>query len=295
MRHRLAIVTLALVCVAGLSSTADAKRRPPPTIVGAPTVGVQLAANVATASRRVLTIQWMRCAGAPSTRGSCRANRRIARGMSYTTRSSDVGSYLRIRVRLKAAGAGRRGRIVTSRWVGPIREPADAARLPQAGEDAFGLPAGVSGGRRDIALAYGAAHTLLDADVHGVIEESWSIRLDDYVANANALVAAIDPFAELDPGMRWLRFRVTLSNTGDGVQTGGTDNVVLFTSDGDFYSSTQLIGDGAELGTSKLVEPGATITGYIYFQIPVTEPADGPVAFSFFGKWERNGRYLALH
>jgi hypothetical protein len=77
-------------------------------------------------------------------------------------------------------------------------------------------------------------------------------------------------------GAQFLRVGVTIANTGTSVYTVYFTNLLLETSDKTRHDVTLLINKGNStdrLATTKL-DPGGTLTGALYFEVPATETAE---------------------
>lgn len=109
------------------------------------------------------------------------------------------------------------------------------------------------------------------------VAAGWNLKVNSAELDANATVAAVNQFFTPDPGNQYVLVNVTITNTSDQPDEPWVNlKVSLLPPSGVSQDPEFLIGLPGELDTMAQLQPGASLTGVVPFQVPSSE-IDGTV------------------
>lgn len=104
------------------------------------------------------------------------------------------------------------------------------------------------------------------------VAAGWNLKVNSAELDANATVAAVNEFFTPDPGNQYVLVNVTLTNTSDQPDEPWINlKVSLLSPSGVAQDPEILIGLPNEIDTMAQLQPGASLTGDVPFQVPSAE------------------------
>lgn len=109
------------------------------------------------------------------------------------------------------------------------------------------------------------------------VAAGWNMKVNSAELDANATVAAANQFFTPEPGNQYVLVNVTITNASDQPGEPWTNlKVSLLPPSGVAQDSEILVGVPGEIDTMAQMQPGASATGVVPFQVPSAE-VDGTV------------------
>jgi hypothetical protein len=104
------------------------------------------------------------------------------------------------------------------------------------------------------------------------VAAGWNLKVNSAELDANATVAAVNQFFTPDPGNQYVIVNVTITNASDQPGEPWTNlKVSLLPPSGVSKDREILIGLPNEIDTMAQMQPGASVTGVVPFQVPSAE------------------------
>ena len=104
------------------------------------------------------------------------------------------------------------------------------------------------------------------------VAAGWNLKVNSAELDANATVAAVNQFFAPDPGNQYVLVNVTITNTSDQPGEPWVNlKVSLLPPSGVSKDREILIGLPNEIDTMAQMQPGASVTGVVPFQVPTAE------------------------
>jgi hypothetical protein len=129
-----------------------------------------------------------------------------------------------------------------------------------------------SGGNKTATTAKAPASTQknpipIGTDVE--VAKGWNLKVNSAEMNANATVAAGNEFNTPDPGKQYVLVNVTITNHSDQPEAPLVNmKISLLPASGVAVDATFVAGVSGGLDTTAQMQPGASATGTIPFQVP---------------------------
>jgi len=104
------------------------------------------------------------------------------------------------------------------------------------------------------------------------VAAGWNLKVNSAELNANATVAAANQFNKPEPGKQFVLVNVTITNRSDQPSAPFTNlKVSLLPPSGVAADSAFAAAIPGEIDTTAQMQPGASITGVIPFQVPTAD------------------------